>query len=66
MPPILLANVQSLENTMYDLLLRLFYQQGIINCNILCFAEMWLNEDSNNIELAEFSMHQAEQRRYLW
>ena len=37
--------------------LRLSHQQDIKNCNILCFTEMWLNEETDNIELAGFSMH---------
>jgi hypothetical protein len=59
---ILLANVQSFNNKMDDLRLRLSYQRDIKNCNILCLRcglnEMWLNEDTDNIELARFSMHQ--------
>ena len=57
MPSILLANVQLLEDKIDDLLLRLSYQPDIKNCNILCFTEMWLNEETDNIELAEFSLH---------
>lgn len=52
MPFILLANVQLLENKIDDLLLRLSYQQDIKNSNILCFTEMWLNEETEKIELA--------------
>ena len=40
-----------------DLLLRLSYQWDIKNCNILCFTETWLNEETDNIELAGFSTH---------
>ena len=40
----------------YDLL-RLSYQWDVKNCNILCFTESWLNDDTDNIELAGFSMH---------
>ena len=57
MPSILLANVQPLENKIDELLLRLSYQRDIKNCNILCFTEKWLNEETGNIELVEFSMH---------
>ena len=53
----LLANMQSLENQMYDLQSRLYYQPDIKNCNILCFTESWLNNDTDNIELAGFSIH---------
>jgi hypothetical protein len=48
--------VQSLENKLDDLRLRLSYQQDIKNCNILCFTETWLNDDTGNIELAGFSV----------
>ena len=37
--------------------LRLSYQRDIKNCNLLCLTESWLNDDTNNIELAGFSMH---------
>ena len=49
--------MQSLENTIYDLRLRLSYQRDIKHCNNLCFTETWLNDDTDNIELAGFSMH---------
>jgi hypothetical protein len=38
------------------LLLRLSYQQDFKNCNIFCFTETWLNEETDNIELAGFSI----------
>ena len=57
MPSILLSNVQSLENKIDDLLLRLSNQRDIKNCNILCVTETWLTEEMDNIELAVFSMH---------
>jgi hypothetical protein len=57
MSSVLLANVQSLKNVIDDLLLRLSYQWDIKNCNMLCFTEMWLNKETDNIELAGFSMH---------
>ena len=52
LPSVLLANVQSLKNKIDDLRLRLSPQRDIKNCNILCFTETWLNEDTDNIELA--------------
>ena len=55
LPSVLLANMQSLENKIDDL--RLSYQWDIKNCNILYFTELWLNDDTDNIELAGFSMH---------
>jgi hypothetical protein len=57
MPSILLANVQLLENKIDDQLLRLSYQRDIKNGNILCFTETWLNKETDNIELAGFSIH---------
>jgi hypothetical protein len=57
LPSVLLDNMQSLENRIDDLRLRLSYQRDIKNCNILCFTESWLNDDTDNIELAGFSMH---------
>ena len=60
LPSVLLANVQSLENKLDDLRLRLSYQRNIRNCNILCFTESWLNDDTENIELAVFSVHRQD------
>ena len=57
MPSILLANVQSLENKIDDLLLKWSYQRVIKNYNSLCFTETWLNEETDNIEQAGFFMH---------
>ena len=56
LPSVLWANVQTLENKL-DLCLRLFCQQGLKNCNILCFSELWLNRDMDNVHLVGFSMH---------
>ena len=47
--------MQSLENKID--VLRLSYRQDIKNCNILCFTESWLNDNTDNIELEGFSMH---------
>ena len=60
LPSVLLANVQSLENKLDELRLRLSYQWDIKNWNILCFTEMWLNDDTDNIELAAFSVHRQD------
>jgi hypothetical protein len=63
LPCIIFANVQSLENKMYYLQLRLSYQRDIENCNILCcFTEMWLNEDTDNIRASGILHAPAEQR----
>ena len=41
---------------MDDLRSRLSYQRDIKNCNILCFTEAWLSDDTDNIELSGYSM----------
>jgi ribosome assembly protein 1 len=60
LPSILLANVQSLENQLDDLHSRLSYQRDIKNCNIIYFTESWLNDESDNIQLAGFSVHRQD------
>ncbi|XP_071243339.1 LON peptidase N-terminal domain and RING finger protein 2-like isoform X3 [Salvelinus alpinus] len=60
LPSVLLANVQSLENKLDDLRLRLSYQRDIKNCNILRFTETWLNDDTDNIDLAGFTVHRPD------
>jgi hypothetical protein len=57
LPSILLANVQSLDNKIDDLRGRLNYQRDIQNCNILCFTDTWLNNDTINIKLAGYTLH---------
>ena len=52
---VLLANVQSLEIKLDELRSRLSYQRDIKNCNILCFTESWLNNDTVNIQAAGVS-----------
>ena len=46
LPTILLANMQSLDNNMDELLGILNYQWDIKICNILCFTHAWLNDDN--------------------
>jgi hypothetical protein len=46
LPSVLLANVQSLENKLEELCSRLSYQRDIKYCNILCFTEPWLNDNT--------------------
>ena len=60
LPSILLANVQSLDNKIDDLRRILNYQREIQNCNILCFTEVWLNDDTINIQLAGYTLHQQD------
>ena len=59
-PSILLANVQSLENKWDILKVRLSYQQDIKNCNILCFTELWLNDDIKNIQLVGYTLYRQD------
>jgi hypothetical protein len=58
LPSILLANVQYLDNKIDDLDGRLNHQRDIQTCNILCFTETWLNDDTINIQLAGYKLHQ--------
>ncbi|KAI5100996.1 gastrula zinc finger protein XlCGF28.1-like [Silurus meridionalis] len=53
---ILLANVQSLENKVNDLRARIKFQRDILDCNLLCFTETWLNPavPDHAIQPAEF------------
>ena len=60
LPSVLLADVQSLENKLDELCSRLSYQQDMKNCIILCFTESWLKDDTDNIKLAEISMHRQD------
>ena len=52
---LLTCNHWKIKLMTYDL--RLSYQRDIKICNILCFTETWLNKDTDNIELAGYSMH---------
>ena len=60
LPSVLLANVQSLENKLDELRSRLTFQRDIKNCNILCFTELGLTDDMDNIQLAGFSVHRQD------
>ncbi len=42
LPSILLANVQALDNKLDDLRAHISFQRDI-NCNVLCFTEIWLH-----------------------
>ena len=58
-PSILLANVQSLDNKLDEVRTRISYQQDIKNCNILCFTELWLNDDMD-IQLPGYTLHRQD------
>ena len=60
LPSVLLASVQSLENKLDDLGLRLSYQRNIKNCNILCFTKSWLNDDIINIQLTGYMLYRQD------
>ena len=60
LPSVLLANVQSLDNKLDELRSTLSYQRDIKNWNSLCFTESWLNDDTDNIQLAGFSVHRQD------
>ena len=60
LPSILLANVQSLENKIDELRGRLNYHWDNKNCNILCFTEVWLNDDPINIQLAGYTVYRQD------
>ena len=51
--------MQSLENKIDDLRARLNYQRDI-QTNILCFTELWLNDDTINIQLAGYTLHRQD------
>ena len=59
-PSVLLANVQSLENKWDELKARISYQRDIKNCNVLCFTELWLNDDIKNIQLVGYTLYQQD------
>jgi hypothetical protein len=42
---ILLADVQSMDNKVDELRVRISFQRDIRDCNILCFTESWLSPD---------------------
>jgi hypothetical protein len=60
LPSVILANMQSLKYKMDGVRSRLTYQRDIKNCNILCFTELWLTDDTDNIELVGLSMHRQD------
>ena len=46
LPSILLTNVQSLDNKVDEIRVRVAFQRDIRDCNILCFTETWLTRDT--------------------
>ena len=59
LPSILLANVQSFDNKLDEVRSRISYQRDIKNCNILCFTELWLNDDMD-IQLVGYMLHRQD------
>jgi hypothetical protein len=64
---ILLANVQSLDNKVDELKVRVAFQRDTRDCNILCFTETWLSRDilSESIKPVGFSVHRADRNKHL-
>ena len=56
----------SLENKIDDLRGRLNYQRDIQNCNILCFTESWLNDDTINIQLSGYTLYRQDTSCVWW
>uniref|UniRef100_A0A8C9VFB8 Reverse transcriptase domain-containing protein n=1 Tax=Scleropages formosus TaxID=113540 RepID=A0A8C9VFB8_SCLFO len=67
LPTILLANVQSLENKLGELGVRISYQRETRDCCVICLTETWLSGEVPNsaIEPAGFSAHRADRTREL-
>ena len=60
LPSVLLANVKSLKNKWDELKSQISYQRDIQNCSILCFTELWLNNDIKNIQLAGYTLYRQD------
>ena len=67
LPSVLLANVQSLHNYIYELRARISFQRDIRDCNILCFKEKWLSQDIlfESVQPVGFSVHRADRNKSL-
>ena len=67
LPSILLANVQSLDNKVDEIRARVAFQRDIRDCNVLCFKETWLTQDtlSESVQPAGFFTHRAERNKHL-
>jgi hypothetical protein len=68
LPSILLANVQSLDNKVDELRVRVSFQRDIRDFNILCFTETWLSRDilSELVQPVGFSVQRADRNKYIF
>ncbi|XP_071230815.1 eukaryotic translation initiation factor 3 subunit I isoform X2 [Salvelinus alpinus] len=67
LPSILLANVQSLDNKVDEIRARVAFQRDIRDCNVLCFTETWLTQETltESVQPAGFFMHRADRNKHL-
>ena len=67
LPSILLANVQSLDNKVDEIRARVAFQRDNRDCNVLCFTEAWLTQDTllESVQPAGFFTHRADRNKHL-
>ncbi len=67
LPTILLANVQSLDNTLCELRARISYQRETRDCCVICLTETWMSAmvPDSAIELMWFSVHCSDRTKEL-
>ncbi len=67
LPTILLANVQSLDNKLCELRVRISYQRETRDCCVICLTETWMSAmvPDSAIELTGFSVHHSDRTKEL-
>ncbi len=67
LPTILLANVQSLDNKLCELQVRISYQRETRDCCVICLTERWMSAmvPDSAIELTGFSVHRSDRTKEL-
>ncbi len=67
LPTILLANVQSLDNKLCELRVRISYQRETRDCCIICLTETWMSAvvPDSAIKLTGFSVHRSDRTKEL-
>ncbi len=67
LPTILLANVQSLGNKLYELRARISYQRETSDCCVICLTETWMSAmvPDSAIELTGFFVHRSDRTKEL-
>ncbi len=67
LPTILLANVQSLDNKLCELRVRISYQRETRDCCVICLTETWMSAmvPDSAIELTGFSVHRSDRTEEL-